>query len=84
MLRLEASLHHRLAVVYRNLTDEEALSIGKMHNLASETHLCSKFQDDVRMTRKLFVMMAEVKEDQLLPFDDKMRDAFLKVFNLMV
>ena len=24
MLRLEASLHHRLAVVYRNLTDEEA------------------------------------------------------------
>jgi hypothetical protein len=36
------------------------------------------------MTRKLFMMMAEVKEDQLLPFDDKMRDAFLKVFNLMV
>jgi hypothetical protein len=39
MLRLEASLYHRLAVVYRNLTDEEALSIGKMHNLAGENHV---------------------------------------------
>ena len=84
LLRLEESLHNRLAVVYRNLTDEEALSIGKMHNLAGEAHLCSKFQDDVRMTRELFMMMVEVKEDQLLPFNDKMRDAFLKVFNLMV
>ena len=83
MLRLEASLHHRLAVVYRNLTDEEALSIGKMHNLASETHLCTKFQDDVRMTRKLFTMMAE-EEDELLPFNDKMHDAFLKVFSMTV
>ena len=84
LLRLEASLHHRLAIVYQNLTDEEALSIGKMHNLAGETHLCSKFQDDVRMTRKIFMMTAEEKEEELLPFNDKMRDAFLKVFNMTV
>ena len=82
LLRLEVSLHHRLAVVYPNLTDEEALSIGIMHNLAVETHLCSKFQDDVRMTRKIFMMTAE--KEELLPFNDKMRDAFLKVFNMTV
>ena len=84
ILRLEASLQHRLAIVYRNLTDEEALSIGKLHNLAGETHLCTKFQDDVKMTRKLFSMMAEVKDDEPLPYTDQMRDAFLKVFNLTV
>lgn len=55
-----------------------------MHNLAGETHLCSKFQDDVRMTRKIFMMTAEEKEEELLPFNDKMRDAFLKVFNMTV
>ena len=54
-----------------------------MHNLAGETHLCTKFQDDVRMTRKLFTMMAEEKEYKLLPFNDKMCDA-LKVFNMTV
>ena len=37
LFRMENSLHHRLAVVYKNLTDEEALSLGKMHNLAGET-----------------------------------------------
>ena len=84
MMRLEASLHHRLAIIYKNLTNEEALSIGKMHNLAGETHLCTKFQDDAKMTRRLFLMTAEVKEDELLPYTDQMRDAFLKVFNLMV
>ena len=84
MLQLEASLQCRLAIVYKNLTDEEALSIGKMYNIAGETHLCTKFQDDIKMTRKLFSMMAEVKEDELLPYTDQMRDAFLKVFNLTV
>ena len=47
--------------ISRNLTNQ-ALPIRKMHNLA---HLCTKFQDDVRMIRKLFTMMAE-KEDELL------------------
>ena len=49
MMRLEASLQHRLAIVYKNLTNEEAISIGKMHNLTGETHLCTKFQDDVKI-----------------------------------
>ena len=84
MMWLEASLQHRLAIACKNLTDEEALSIGKMHNLAGETHLCTKFQDDVKMMRKLFSMTAEVKEDELLPYTDQMHDAFLKVFNLTV
>ena len=42
-----------------------------MHNLAGETHLCSKFQDDVEMNRKIFTT-AEKEEP---PFNDNMRDA---------
>ena len=57
--------------------DEEALSEKCTISL-------TKFQDDVRMTRKLFTMMAEEKEDELLPFRDKMRDAFLKVSNMTI
>ena len=52
--RLQKSYLYRLAAVYRGLTDKEALALGKQHNLTAETHLQSKFRDDVKLTRRLF------------------------------
>ena len=44
---LQQAYHHRLAGVYKNLCDEEALILGKEHNMAAETQLASTFYDDV-------------------------------------
>ena len=49
LLRFGKSICHRLGVVYKNLNDEETLSIGKQHKLAGETHLSTKFQYNVQM-----------------------------------
>ena len=43
LLRLDESLHNRLSVVYAHLTNEEALTVGRQHNLACETHLPTSF-----------------------------------------
>lgn len=54
LYRLQHSYHFRLAAIYCNLTDDEALALGKQHNMTAETQLPSKFQDDVKLTRRLF------------------------------
>ena len=85
LLRLDQSLHSRLCVVYTDLTNEEALTIGRQHNLAGETHLPTKFQDDVKLVRSLFVTMVTNKvQNEHMPFNERMREAFLKVFNMTV
>ena len=85
LFRLDQHLHSRLCVVYADLSNEEALTIGRQHNLASETHLPTKFQDDVKLLRSLFVtMVTQQAENEHMPFNEKMREAFLKVFNMTV
>lgn len=85
LTRLDQSLKHRLAVVYAELSNEEALTVGRQHNLACETHLPTKFQDDVRMLRTVFVPMATNRRpEHHMEFNEKMKEAFWKIFNLMV
>ena len=78
--RLHQSFHSRLAAVYVNLSDKEALALGKQHNISAEIQLPSKFQDDVRLTRRLFDEIEHHKEDELLAFNEKMKGIFMKVF----
>lgn len=81
---LQQSYHHRLAAVYKNLSDEEALALGKEHNTTAETQLATTFYDDVKLTRHLFSSIQEPPEQSLLEFNDKMRDSFMKVFRIEV
>ena len=59
--RLHESFHFRPTAVYANLSDNEALALGRQHNLSSEVQLPSKFQDDVRLTRRLFTEIESPK-----------------------
>ena len=66
-------------VVYTDLTN------GRQHNLAGKTRLPTKFQDDVKLLRSLFVTMVTNKvQNEHMPFNEKMHEAFLKVFNMTV
>ena len=78
--RLQKSFQFRLAAVYTGLTDKEALALGRQHNITSEVQLPSKFQDDVRLTRRIFAEIVSPKEDKLMNFNEKMRSVFMKVF----
>ena len=81
--RLQQSYHHRLAALYHNL-NEEALALGKQHNMTAETQLASKFFDDVKLTRHLFTAIEQPSENKMMEFTDKMRDSFIKVFRIEV
>ena len=48
---LQQAYHHRLVAVCKNLSDEEALALGKKYNMTAETELASTFYDDVKLTR---------------------------------
>ena len=78
--RLHESFHFRPTAVYANLTDSEALALGRQHNLNSEVQLPSKFQDDVRLTRKLFTEIESPKENVTMSFNEEMKAVFVKVF----
>ena len=78
--RLQQSYHHRLAALYHNLNDEEAVVLGKQHNMTAETQLASKFYDDVKLTRHLFTAIEQPSENKVMEFTDKMRDSFIKAF----
>lgn len=77
---LQNCFHFRLAAVYTGLTDKEALALGRQHNISAEIQLPSKFQDDVRLTRRIFSEIGSPKEDKLMDFNEKMRSVFMKVF----
>ena len=49
------AVNYRTAVVYANLTDEEALQIGRSHNEMTGTNLPPKFRDDVTLARNLLL-----------------------------
>ena len=54
--------------------NEEALTVGRQHNVAGETHLPTKFQDEVRMLRNLFsTMVTDREENEHMPFNEKLR-----------
>ena len=78
--RLHESFHFRPTAVYANLTDNEALALGRQHNLSSGVQLPSKFQDDVRLTRRLFKEIESPKENAMLSFKEEMKAVFVKVF----
>ena len=82
--RLQNSFHNRLAAVYRGLTDKEALTLGKQHNMAAETRLQSKFRDDVKLTCRLFMEIKQPLEDQIMIFNEDIRSVFMKVFGIEV
>ena len=77
---LQKPFQFRLAAVYTGLTDKEALALGRQHNITSEVQLPSKFQDNVRLTRRIFAEIVSPKEDKLMNFNEKMRSVFMKVF----
>ena len=72
--------------MYKNLSDKEALALGRQHNynITSETHLQSKFYDDVKMTRRLFSEIKLPSQQSLMEFNEKMRDVLVKVFRIEV
>ena len=78
--RLHESFHFRPTAVYANLSDNEALALGRQHNLSSEVQLPSKFQDDVRLTRRLFTEIESPKKNAMLSFKEEMKAVFVKVF----
>lgn len=82
--RLQNSFHCRLAAVYVGLSDEEALSLGKQHNISAEIQLPSKFQDDARLTRRIFAEIKSPEEEKLMDFNEQMRCVFMKVFSIDV
>ena len=81
---LQQSYHHRLAAVYKNLSDEEAVALGKEHNMTAETQLASTFYDDVKLTHHLFSTIQQPSEQKMMGFNDEMRDSFMKVFRIEV
>ena len=82
LYQMHKSFNCRLAAVYKNLSDKEALALGRQHNLTSETHLQSKFYDDVKLTRRLFSAIKKPVENELLEFNDKMKEIFIQVFRI--
>ena len=70
--------------MYKNLSDEEALALGKEHNMTAETQLASTFYDDVKLTRRLFSAIQQPLEQRLMEFNDKMKDSFMKMFRIEV
>ena len=72
--------YHRLAAVYKNLSDEEALALGKEHNMTAETQLASTFYD-VKLTRHLFSTIQQPSEQKMMGFN-KIKDSFMKVFRI--
>lgn len=55
----------RPAIVYANLTDEEAILVGSKHNATTEFHLPTKFQDSVRRARSLLLKcVVSIKETE--------------------
>ena len=67
--------------VYRG---KETLTLGKQHNMAAGAHLQSKFRDDVKLTRRLFMEIEQPLEDQIMIFNEAMRSVFMKVFGIEV
>ena len=84
LLQLQESFPSRHATLNCNPTGEEALALGTQHNMNCETHLPSKFQDDVRLTRRLFADIEQPSEKKMLGFNDKMKAIFMKVFHIGV
>lgn len=68
---LQQSYHHRLAAVYKSFSDEEALALGKEHNMTAETQLASTFYDDVKLTRHLFSTIQQPSEQKMMGFNDE-------------
>ena len=77
---LHESFRFRPTAVYANLTDNEALALGRQQNLNSGVQLPSKFQDDVRLTRRLFTEIESPKENAMMAFNEGMKAVFVKVF----
>ena len=67
---LQQSYHHRLAAVYKNVSDEEAVALGKEHNMTAQTQLASTFYD-VKLTRHLFSTIQQPSEQKMMGFNDE-------------
>ena len=56
------------------------LPVGKQHYISAKVQLPSKFQDDVKLTRRLCNEIEHPKEEKLLAFNENMKAIFMKVF----
>ncbi len=85
MYRLRLDIQKRPTIVYANLTDE-ALTVGKSHNMAAETHLPTKFQDDVKLARRLLhnQIQGEFPEEEHVQGGEKFTSTLKDVFQLTV
>lgn len=54
--RLFKNFLEKPAVVFGNLTDDEALLVGCSHNVSGEIRLATKFRDNIEVARRIFIL----------------------------
>ena len=78
------AVNYRTAVVYANLTDEEALQIGRSHNEMTGTNLPPKFRDDVNFGAKSIARLWYCREMQNAAHNERFLTSLKQVFGVNV